>query len=88
MSDTNQNLSSLADDLLIGALPIATYLGVVNKRGEPDTKRIYAWASRQIIPTFKLGDLLAARKSELQQALSATKRQEVVPVVCTVFPRR
>lgn len=74
MRNTN-HLSSLADDLLIGALPIAVYLGVVNKKGEPDAKRVYEWARRQIIPTFKLGDLLAARKSELEQALSATNRE-------------
>ena len=59
---------ALADDLLIGAEPIGVYLGV-------GPRVVYHWAQRQIIPVFKLGNLLAARKSELRRALSASEKR-------------
>jgi hypothetical protein len=53
----------LSDDLLIGAPAIAAYLNV-------SVRRIYHWAGRDFIPTFNIGTLVAARRSELDEALS------------------
>ena len=55
--------NELGNDLLVGAPAIAAYLNV-------NERRVYHWATRSYIPTFKIGPLIAARRSELDQALS------------------
>ena len=52
----------LGNDLLVGAPAIAAYLQV-------NERRIYHWATQNYIPTFKIGPLIAARRSELDEAL-------------------
>jgi hypothetical protein len=56
----------LADDLLTGIRAIAEYTG------EPPRRTEYL-ASRGLIPTFKVGDRICARKSELAAAYSANR---------------
>jgi hypothetical protein len=55
-------LNKLGDDLLVGAPAIAKYLKV-------NERRVYHWAAQSYIPTFKIGPLIAARRSELDQHL-------------------
>ena len=55
--------TELGNDLLIGAPAIAAYLNV-------NERRVYHWATQSYIPTFKIGPLIAARRSELDEALS------------------
>ena len=55
--------TSLADDLLTGAAAIAEYLGW-------NQRRIYHAASQGYLPIGRAGQLLIARKSELDRALS------------------
>jgi hypothetical protein len=57
MPADNDNLN-LAADILRGADAIATYLGFPRRS-------IYHAASRGNIPTFRIGDILCARKSTL-----------------------
>jgi hypothetical protein len=52
----------LGDDLLVGVAAIAQYLSI-------SERRIYHWADRGYITTFKIGPLIAARRSQLDQAL-------------------
>ena len=54
------NEIDLADDLLEGADAIATFMGW-NRR------RVYYAAERKLIPIFRMGDHLTARKSTLLQ---------------------
>jgi predicted DNA-binding transcriptional regulator AlpA len=54
--------NNLGDDLLIGAPAIAAYLNV-------SERRIYHWGKQGYIPTFNIGPLVAARRSELDEAL-------------------
>ena len=54
--------TELGDDLLVGAPAIAAYLKV-------NERRVYHWATQSYIPTFKIGPLIAARRSELDEAL-------------------
>ena len=54
--------TELGNDLLIGAPAIAAYLNV-------NERRVYHWATQSYIPTFKIGPLIAARRSELDEAL-------------------
>lgn len=60
MSDT-----SLRDDLLVGAEPIADFTGLT-------VRQVYYAAEHGTLPIGRLGSLLRARKSELEAALSAT----------------
>ena len=55
----------LANDLLVGAKPIAAFLGV-------SPRKVYHWAARGHIPTFNIGPLIAARKSQLRRKMSAS----------------
>lgn len=55
---------TLADDLLTGANAIAAYIGC-NRR------RVYHLAATGYLPIARVGNLLVARKSELERALSA-----------------
>jgi hypothetical protein len=57
--------SALADDLLTGAAAIADYVGW-------DVRRIYHAARCRHLPIGRAGQLLIARKSELDRALSGT----------------
>ena len=57
------NPTSLADDLLTGAPAIAEYVGW-------NERRIYHAASQGYLPIGRAGQLLIARKSELDRALS------------------
>jgi hypothetical protein len=54
----------LADDLLSGVRQIADYLG------EPKRRTEYL-AERGLIPVFRLGSRICARKSELAAALTS-----------------
>ena len=51
--------NELGNDLLVGAPAIAAYLNV-------NERRVYHWATCNYIPTFKIGPLIAARRSELE----------------------
>jgi hypothetical protein len=55
--------SRLSDDLLTGAAAIAEYVGW-------DVRRIYHAARCRHLPIGRAGQLLIARKSELDRALS------------------
>jgi hypothetical protein len=55
----------LADDLLVGAPAIARF--VFGGDGPAKVRRTYHLAAAKEIPTFKLGALLAARKSTLRK---------------------
>ena len=59
MSDTEQEKA----DLLYGAKAIAQHLGLEEK---PTRHRIY----RKIIPTFKIGDTICARRSTIAEWLA------------------
>jgi hypothetical protein len=61
--------NELGNDLLVGAPAIAAYLNV-------NERRVYHWATRNYIPTFKIGPLIAARRSELDEALSNGRRSD------------
>jgi len=54
---------TLSGDLLIGVPAIAQYLGV-------SERRVYHWTQKSLIPSFKIGVLTAARRSELDEAMS------------------
>ena len=63
MTPDNDNI---AGDLLWGAAAIATYLGLPRRA-------VYHAASRGTLPHFKMGDTLAARKSELAAWASSSR---------------
>ncbi len=54
--------NDLADDLLEGADEIAAYLGW-NRR------RVFYAAERKLIPIFRIGNRLSARKSSLRKRI-------------------
>jgi hypothetical protein len=55
----------LRDDLLTGAAAIAEYIGWPERR-------VYYAADKGYLPVSHVGNLLVARKSELDRALSAS----------------
>jgi hypothetical protein len=55
----------LADDLIFGAASIASYIGL-------PARKVFYLHEIGALPTFKLGGTIAARKSEINQRLSAT----------------
>lgn len=57
-------MSKLADDLLSGAKAISEETGL-------SVRKVYSLAEANYLPTFKLGGILYARRSELQRKLSA-----------------
>jgi hypothetical protein len=59
----------LADDLLKGARHIAHELGCSEREA-------YHLAERKLIPAFKIGGRIYARRSELRQAFSSTAAAE------------
>jgi hypothetical protein len=58
--------TTLKDDLLTGAPAIAEYLGW-------NVRRVYHMARTQNLPIGRCGQILIARKSELDKALSPTE---------------
>ncbi|WP_420347302.1 AlpA family transcriptional regulator [Pelagibius sp.] len=59
----------LSHDLLSGAEEIAAFTGL-------PVRRVYYIASQKgVLPIFRLGNTLCARKSELAEALSAKRVQ-------------
>lgn len=58
-------METLADDLILGAPAIAKETGF-------KVRQVYNLAEKGLIPVFKVGASLAARRSQLNQALSAT----------------
>ena len=60
----NANDLDLKDDLIVGAEPIGEYCNM-------SVRRIYYCAEKKLLPIFKVGAILHARKSELQKRLSA-----------------
>lgn len=67
---SNQTPTSIADDLLTGARPIAEFLGW-------PLRRVYYAAEKHYLPIGRLGAILVARRSELSKAISgATSRTE------------
>jgi len=67
--DISNTSETLADDLLLGAGSIAHY--VLGRDGPKERRKIYYLAEGQKLPIFRIGDTLAARKTELNQSLSA-----------------
>lgn len=61
MQAANDNLSA---DLLVGADAIAGFTGM-----KPRT--IYHLAAKRSLPTFKMGDLVCARKSKILEFIEA-----------------
>ena len=57
-------------DLLVGAEAIGAYLNI-------PPRNVYWLIEQRHIPTFKIGNLHAARKSELARDLSAHKTERV-----------
>jgi hypothetical protein len=55
----------LRDDLLTGAVAISDYLGP-----QWPIRRVYYAASRGYLPIGRVGEILIARKTELERALS------------------
>ena len=57
------NSPPLAEDMLRGADAIAAYIG-------ESPRRVFYLAERKLIPVFKIGNLLRARKSALRQHIA------------------
>ena len=55
---------SLSDDLLVGCKAIAEFVGL-------DERQVYYWHQKKLLPTFKRGAVICARKSQLRASLSA-----------------
>lgn len=58
----------LADDLLLGADAIANFLGFTRRQ-------VYDLTARRIIPSFKIGKTVAARKSTLRSWIEELERR-------------
>jgi excisionase family DNA binding protein len=56
----------LGDDILRGASAIADYLN-------ESERCVYHWTAKGYIPTFKIGALICARKSELDALMRGKK---------------
>jgi hypothetical protein len=59
----NDATPTLADDLLLGARPIAKF--IFGSDGPAEVRRTYHLAATGNLPVFEMGALLAARKSKL-----------------------
>jgi len=59
----------IADDLLRGAKEIAEETGI-------DQRQIYRLHERRLLPTFRVGGIICARRSELAKALSSETAAE------------
>lgn len=67
---------TLSDDLLIGAGAIARFLyGTVSKR-----RAVYHLAEKGVLPGFKWGGVLVARKSTLLKFLAAREREALASI--------
>ncbi|WP_176026410.1 DNA-binding protein [Brucella intermedia] len=60
----NAGNDNLADDMLVGAKAIALFSGF----GE---RTVYHLAKTGVLPTFKVGDLVCARKSKILAFIEA-----------------
>lgn len=58
--------NDLKDDLLPGVRKIAEYLGESNRA-------VYHMSDKGLIPTFKIGGKIYARKTELERAFSSQR---------------
>jgi hypothetical protein len=58
-----------ADDLMVGAKAIATWMGVTERQ-------VYYWAETRRFRIFKIGDKLAGRKSTLSEDLAKLENGE------------
>ena len=65
---------TLADDMLVGADTIATF--IFGYDSAPNVRRVYHFVQTGTIPMFKLRGLLCARKSAI---LAEIKKQELEP---------
>ena len=61
--------TNLSDDLIFNASSISRF--VFGNADPQSVKKIYYFASTNALPIFKVGGILAARKSELIASLSA-----------------
>ena len=62
--------SELAGDLMLGAKPIGDFLGV-------DERQVYHLNERRVLPIFKFGNRLAARKSRLRQGVEKLEDEAI-----------
>ena len=60
--------SILADDLLVGAMAIATF--VFGRAEAAERRRVYWLAETDELPVFRLGSMICARKSTLLQHIA------------------
>ena len=63
-NDQQTEAETLGNDLLTGAKEIGAWL-------KWPTRRVYRAVEQRLIPAFKKGDLIMARKSELDAAFRA-----------------
>jgi hypothetical protein len=70
-------------DLLDGAGPIARFLGVTQRR-------VYYLAANEMLPTFKLGEKIVARRSRLTAWMSEIEsgKSQPAPRKPRVFPKQ
>jgi hypothetical protein len=68
MSDqSSKRLTPLAEDLMIGAEPIAAWLGV-------SVRQIFYMHETKKLPLFKIGGRVAGRKSKLMEFIEELER--------------
>jgi hypothetical protein len=68
MSDQgSKHVTPLAEDLMIGAEPIAAWLGV-------SARQLFYMHETKKLPLFKIGGRLAGRKSTLMQFIEELER--------------
>jgi hypothetical protein len=65
----------LADDLLLGAGPIAKFL--FKEQTTKKKRKVYHLHERGLLPTFHLGAQLAARKSTLRAHIENIERRSI-----------
>jgi hypothetical protein len=68
----NNDVLSLADDLLHGADEIARF--IYGSADEPNRRRVYYAAERHGLPIFKLGGVVSARKSTILKWIEMQER--------------
>jgi hypothetical protein len=70
--------STAADDILREAREIAAF--IFGDAGDANRKRIYQLAAKGQIPTFRLGQMLCARKSALLAHIAAQEARSMQSV--------
>ena len=68
----DQKDPTLADDLLWGAKPLALY--VLGRADPAAVRKIFFLHEKKRIATFKVGDEVVGRKSEIAAGLSASSK--------------